>query len=367
MKCQVTTHNLTIDLEIEQKSNEFSDLLALGYTVNNLWQIVSIKDNSTKPTRDDFKSKDEYDSCANVVTQCVWNVLISKLGMQGKESPFQSLAVAEKQHLNTSPKKRNKTIASPPRPQVFFSKDWNLKQTLLLLIPGANVRAGMWSRSICVYDSLANGTMIPYILRAYERDWGVVLFDPHGSHPQYEYENYTHCTDAFSKYMKPYFESRNKRKKCNVEHILMVAHSAGGYPAIRMMNSKAIGYILSKYVRGIAGTDAMFPKLNAKLLWMYQYQMVVNWKAYGTVAASKAIRTKQECDNETNQMKRINEVMLSSGSNDHVYTSPSACDVIFEWFSLMLSHIAENGLFYSCAQEAIPQANNDDNGCCIIF
>lgn len=50
---------------------------------------------------------------------------------------------------------------------------------LLLLIQGSGVvRPGQWARSVIINDSLNLGSMFPYIQRAQELGWNIIIFNP---------------------------------------------------------------------------------------------------------------------------------------------------------------------------------------------
>jgi pimeloyl-ACP methyl ester carboxylesterase len=63
--------------------------------------------------------------------------------------------------------------------KIFASEGYQTKDTVLFIIPGSGaVRASQWARSICINNTLADGTCFPFMQSALRRDWGVVLCDP---------------------------------------------------------------------------------------------------------------------------------------------------------------------------------------------
>ncbi|CAG8625305.1 14967_t:CDS:2, partial [Dentiscutata erythropus] len=52
-------------------------------------------------------------------------------------------------------------------------------QNLLLIIQGSGVvRPGQWARRVIINDCLELGTMYPYIQKAQELNWGIIVFNP---------------------------------------------------------------------------------------------------------------------------------------------------------------------------------------------
>lgn len=59
-----------------------------------------------------------------------------------------------------------------------MSKNFKKAANLLVLIHGSGVvRAGQWARRLIINDNLECGTQIPYIERAIENGWGVVVMN----------------------------------------------------------------------------------------------------------------------------------------------------------------------------------------------
>lgn len=96
---------------------------------------------------------------------------------------------------------------------IFVSEDYDKAEQLLLIVQGmGKVRAGVWGCSLCINNSLEEGTMLPYLRRAKASGYGVVVFNPNentvdgvpipgsenfGSHVRYVMENVvSRCTAA---------------------------------------------------------------------------------------------------------------------------------------------------------------------------
>jgi hypothetical protein len=107
---------------------------------------------------------------------------------------------------------------------IFASEGYDKAERLLLIIQGmGKVRAGVWGCSLCINNSLEEGTMLPYLRRAKASGYGVVVFNPNentvdgvpvpgsenfGNHVKYVMDKVVSC--------------------CSAAKIDIVAHSHGG-------------------------------------------------------------------------------------------------------------------------------------------
>jgi len=60
-----------------------------------------------------------------------------------------------------------------------INKDENQMQKALVLIQGpGEVRAGIWSRSVCLKDDLENGSMLPFVDVCREKNIALLIMNP---------------------------------------------------------------------------------------------------------------------------------------------------------------------------------------------
>lgn len=70
---------------------------------------------------------------------------------------------------------------------IYASVDFFENEKLLILIHGSGVvRAGQWSRRLIINDSLSTGSQIPYIERARELGYAVLVLNTNDSNISYE-------------------------------------------------------------------------------------------------------------------------------------------------------------------------------------
>merc|ERR1719401_2339453 len=70
-----------------------------------------------------------------------------------------------------------------PQCLVYASPDYRTATKLLLIIQGSGrVRVGVWGCALCINKDLDQGTMLPYLRRAVECGYGVIVLNPNENH-----------------------------------------------------------------------------------------------------------------------------------------------------------------------------------------
>eukprot|EP01084_Bolivina_argentea_P276818 472412_1 len=227
---------------------------------------------------------------------------------------------------------------------IFMSVNYSKQSTLLILIPGSgSVRAGQWSRSICINDNLSVGTMFPFISASIKRNWSVIILDPNGrmSNNKREYSD-NHLLFVYDNYIRPYLGKKNidnesKQQEINndndsenkIENILIVCHSAAGIATTRLLNERKS---ILPYICGVAGTDVDFGRAkNDETKQVYQ-KYVVNYRA-----SYQKLNTVLSDENEY-------PLRVSAGHSNHQYTSASSFDAIFKRFDDNMKMIEKNSV-----------------------
>ncbi|XP_078473211.1 cotranscriptional regulator ARB2A homolog isoform X2 [Lampetra planeri] len=135
-----------------------------GYEFNTEGKLRSTRDGSR--FKYDFYgsgSRDQrrYEALGEVITEYVYELLVKKYGLEKHYVPVEAI-------------KRNEPFSF-----IFMSPGALQKERLLLLVQGSGVvRAGQWARRLIINDCLDSGTQIPYIKRAMEEGYGVVVLNP---------------------------------------------------------------------------------------------------------------------------------------------------------------------------------------------
>ena len=75
------------------------------------------------------------------------------------------------------------TAVSPVTTSVFISPDLATAKTVLLLIMGkGGSRAGAWVSRVVIHCGIQAGSIFPYLEKAKQREWGVVVLNPNAHH-----------------------------------------------------------------------------------------------------------------------------------------------------------------------------------------
>lgn len=136
---------------------------------------------------------------------------------------------------------------------VFASKpDFNNTDKLMILIHGSGVvRAGQWSRSLIINQSLDKGTQLPYIKRAKELGYDVLIANTNdnqrGTKPVPDSDrSESHGRSVWDRFISP---------AINLKHIAIVAHSYGGIVTVKLAQHKPDEF--KRLVFAVAFTDSV--------------------------------------------------------------------------------------------------------------
>lgn len=158
-----------------------------------------------------------YEAIGEVITEHVYQMLIDmglhKIHVPSPESPNSSFVFGTKTNFA------------------------NTKKLLILIHGSGVVRAGQWSRSLIINQSTYHGTQIPYIKRAIELGYDVLITN---TNHNYRTENgnkiplkgnqspEAHITSVWKQLIEPVFDT--------IESFAIVAHSYGGVVTLFMAN-----------------------------------------------------------------------------------------------------------------------------------
>lgn len=94
-------------------------------------------------------------------------------------------SLLEKEGLKRLPVPKNSKDSEELRTFVFASDDYLENEKLIVLIHGSGVvRAGQWARRLIINDNLNSGTQIPYVKRARELGYAVIVLNTNDNHRQ---------------------------------------------------------------------------------------------------------------------------------------------------------------------------------------
>ncbi|XP_066591964.1 FAM172 family protein homolog CG10038 isoform X2 [Prorops nasuta] len=134
----------------------------------------------------------------------------------------------EKEGLKRLPVPKNSTKPLNMRTFIFATEDAFENEKLIILIHGSGVvRAGQWARRLIINDNLATGTQIPYVRKAKELGYGIIVLNTNDNHRiingkpckiEGSEDPHKHMEKVWMDYIKP--------SKAN--YIAIIAHSYGG-------------------------------------------------------------------------------------------------------------------------------------------
>lgn len=173
--------------------------------------------------------------------------------------------------------------------------------TVLVLVHGSGaVRAGMWARQLVINDTLRSGSVLEYVHEAQARGWGVVVANTNDNE-----------TEGRGGAAERHLEEVLRRFALPARRRLVVAHSYGGAALVHVLYEGALKRSGSWEV---AFTDSAH-RTKAQLPGRAR-----NWVRSDRPAGAPEHRPDAGCP------------CVSAGHPEHIWTSASACAMIFRWF-----------------------------------
>ncbi|XP_077417740.1 cotranscriptional regulator ARB2A homolog [Vanacampus margaritifer] len=291
-----------------------------------------------------------YEALGEIVTQYVYELLEKKCNMTKTILPVDATLDEPSSFIYLSPK----ALSNPAK--------------LLVLIQGSGVvRAGQWARRLIINQDLDSGTQIPFITRAMEEGYSVIVLNPNENYleveksPESTLPSPTEPSDEpvekkerkddkegkkrrefYEKYRNPQKETETERipirengsseehvlyvwdhfvAKAAAKHVFIVAHSYGGLSFVELMNHREAE--VRNKVCAVALTDSahsMWLQETSKSTQDWMQQHCCNW-----VSSPEPLDT--PLDSMLPDCPRV-----SAGTERHELTSWMSFDSIFRFF-----------------------------------
>jgi len=295
--------NDSLDRTMANKVDFPTTLDGFGYGFNDEGQLRQI-DSQTglctdKPFEFEISSEHQhnqkhYEALGDVITEHIYE-LLEKNGLH-------------KIYIPSNIPERDATF-------VFSTKrDLNNVKKLLILIHGSGVvRAGQWARRLIMNESINHGTQIPYINKAKELGYEVLVLNTNDNErngkdiPGHSSPS-AHAVSVWGKLIA----------NANIEGIAIVAHSYGGVVAMDL--AKKHGDAFRKKVFAVGLTDSVHGSVPESIR-AHMQKVGRNW-----VASSATLNTPSE------YQQSLDVERFSAGHSEHEWTSWSAMNVLFEFF-----------------------------------
>ena len=213
-----------------------------------------------------------------------------------------------------------------PQCKIYTTKNFHLNEKCLMLIQGTgNVRAGLWARSVCINEDINHGSMYPYIEKALQNNFSVIILNPN--------ERYGFGTQKKKRIQElPSMESHRLyvyhniiQKSQDINSIYIVAHSRGGECTIQILKNNE-NDLLNGKIKKIAFTDSVHGSSYLHLSKEGQAKLREIGRDY--IACSYSLG---QAIVESKYNNGVNK--YSSGHSKHEYTSGYAIEEIFKFFN----------------------------------
>jgi hypothetical protein len=206
---------------------------------------------------------------------------------------------------------------------IFVSRDWedNTNKGMIIIQGAGQVRAGVWSRSVCINESLSMGSMLPYISKAQDQGYSLLILNPNFNHNPVSNKKIPKNSDMLnhSSYIWEQFIPKSPAKT-----LVILAHSCGGICTVHLLKNHSEEFL--SRIKCVAFTDSVHGTVQGlrKPARGYLSSKVLNF------AASRE---------PLNYRLNLNNGCLnvSAGHNKHEYTSGSAFPAVFDYFQEMIN------------------------------
>ncbi|KAG1681980.1 Protein FAM172A [Nymphon striatum] len=218
-----------------------STLEEFDYKFNNKGELLSISTNepfifNVRDGDHDYNQQ-RYEKLGDIITDYVYDALENDLQLTKVNVPVD--ATENEPH------------------SFFFMTDDALtnKEKLLILVHGSGVvRAGQWSRRLIINDCLDSGTQFPFIKRARDEDYGVIVLNTNDNYRIIDQTiTYIRGSDRPEHHIRYVWDHFIKHAKA--KYISFIAHSYGGVAFFDLASNRYEE--MKSRVSGVAFTDSV--------------------------------------------------------------------------------------------------------------
>lgn len=225
-----------------------------------------------------------------------------------------------------------------PYNNIFVSEDLKTNtDKLMIIIQGSGaVRPGQWARALCLNDSLTVGSILPYIERAQSLGYSLAILNPNLNRapikepPPLTWEDFFNTDKSFGSTRQgrcvnikgnaspidhTIYAWRNVISQSPAAHIVIVAHSAGGFCTSSLLESEWDA--LRGRLNAVALTDSFLGGCRNAEIRQFIAKNCINWAA-----------SDQPLDTP---LRSTGEKRVSAGHNTHEWTSSACITSVFPW------------------------------------
>mmetsp|Transcript_100564 Transcript_100564/g.181527 ORF Transcript_100564/g.181527 Transcript_100564/m.181527 type:complete len:314 (-) Transcript_100564:16-957(-) len=288
-------------------SESMDELRQLGYEYRGgrLLQVGSDKGF-------EFRDQQHYDLLADAVLGHVGALLVG----EAKLTPVVVPLGAEK----------------GPRSSVFVSEGFQAAEKLLLIIQGSGrVRVGVWGCALCINKDLDHGTMLPYLQKAKEQNYGVIVLNPNDNSVERAPIPGSETADRHVAYVWEHFVSAQCASTATVD---IVAHSNGGRALLEFL---ARSPAATSRIRHVVFTDSYHSPAQVSSLSAEPKALLadpsrsVNYVPHSS-PLGEAVSDWVSLGYQMNQAQK-GCLCLSAAVVDHAATNHAALEPAFKFFA----------------------------------
>ena len=209
--------------------------------------------------------------------------------------------------------------------KILITKDFPTNPKCLMLIQGTGaVRLGQWARSVCINENLELGTMKPYIEKAKQNKFSVIIYNPN-ERKDFDTGEIIKEFSTMERH-SVYVYNNIVKKNENIKEIYIVAHSMGGECTVRILLENKED-LLSGKIKKIAFTDSVHGESYEKLgpEGVKKFREISRNYIGSVEPVGKFVR------DYTTSYGGVD--CYSSGDRRHEYTSGTAINKVFEFFN----------------------------------
>lgn len=315
----------------EEKYEFPATLDEFGYYFNNDGKLRNKENDepfefAAKPDNHRYNQK-RYEALGDIITEHIYLLMEKKYNLKKRYVP-------------------ECTPEGEPRSFVYHTDDVFTNEKMIILIHGSGaVRAGQWARRLIINDCLDSGTQLPFISRAIDKGYSVIVANTNINKETIDGEEVeVKGNSSPEEHVETLWSEIVQKSKA--EHIGIIAHSYGGVCTLELANSH-INEFWDK-VFAIALTDSVHSfshQSSSEDSISFYKQRARNWaSAYDPL--DTPLETRMDfCPT------------VSAGTDRHDYTSYSSMESIFEF--LEKRYTGEDKLSTENRDENKKQSNQD--------
>lgn len=319
-------HKMDIENEKEEndidKDNKDKKKIKKEMKINELEELINYKYNE----KGELLDKKTGEKCGRLSTQKEYELVGEYVEKYVETKLIETFNLVTLYVPNNNSKDFTKRDENQSQCKILITQDFPTNTKCLMLIQGTGaVRLGQWARSVCINENIILGSMIPYVKKALDNKWSVIIYNPNERrdfiHKDMTIKEFStmekHCNYVYKNIVK----ANN-----NIKEIYIVAHSMGGECTVQILLDNKED-LLSGKIKKIAFTDSVHGSSYNKLgkEGIDKFRKISRDYIGSDEPVGTFIKSYDKAYGGVD--------CYSSGHNRHEYTSGSAIEEVFKFFN----------------------------------